>query len=318
VTNYTSIRIIDGKSRKVITDEDGKIINRNPTKEELKGVDVEQHKDGRSKPRLWQRYTDEQLLDALRGFEKEYGRLPTWIDFDNSYTFVKRFGSWNEALEKAFGIKRHKYEYERELYTDEELLNELRYFEKTYGRPPTEEDLKSKHIIPCLSSYVRHFGNWNEALKLVGMDLDTRVVQGHLETESERGRYAELIIKEMFDNRGKDVSGENRLSPFDGICPNSQTYEVKSSALLFQLYWIFGAGNKDKDDDIEAIQWYYFVAFNKYYTKILHIWRVPGEIVNKIKINVWVCGNTEFNVDNMKEYDIIDKLKKINKLKKFF
>lgn len=35
----------------VITDETGKIVNRNPTEDELKGLDKESYKDGRSKPR---------------------------------------------------------------------------------------------------------------------------------------------------------------------------------------------------------------------------------------------------------------------------
>ena len=41
---YKSNRIIDGKPRWIITDENGKIINRNQTKEELKGLDVGHYK----------------------------------------------------------------------------------------------------------------------------------------------------------------------------------------------------------------------------------------------------------------------------------
>lgn len=38
---YTSNRYIDGKVRRVIVDESGKIVNRNPNKDELKGLDEE-------------------------------------------------------------------------------------------------------------------------------------------------------------------------------------------------------------------------------------------------------------------------------------
>ena len=38
---FTSVRLIDGKPRKVIIDEIGNIINRNPTKEDLLGLGIE-------------------------------------------------------------------------------------------------------------------------------------------------------------------------------------------------------------------------------------------------------------------------------------
>ena len=51
MTYYKSWRLIDGKPRLVIVDETGNIVNRNPTEDELKGLDKELYKDGRSKPR---------------------------------------------------------------------------------------------------------------------------------------------------------------------------------------------------------------------------------------------------------------------------
>lgn len=55
MTNYKSYRFVDGKARWIIVDDNGKIINKIPSKEELKGIqDVPWHmlSDGRSKPRL--------------------------------------------------------------------------------------------------------------------------------------------------------------------------------------------------------------------------------------------------------------------------
>ena len=73
--------------------------------------------------------------------------------------------------------------------------------------------------------------------------------------------------------------------------------------------WVFGTKNRDKDDDREAIQWYYFAAFNEDYTQLLYIWRVPGEIIEKNNFIVGMYGG-EFNLENMKEYDITVKFKK--------
>lgn len=38
MTNYKSIRIIDRKPRKIIVDDNRKIINKSPTKEEVKSI----------------------------------------------------------------------------------------------------------------------------------------------------------------------------------------------------------------------------------------------------------------------------------------
>lgn len=44
---FTSVRIIGGKPRKIIVDQTGKIVNRDPSKEELKGLNIFPEKDGR-------------------------------------------------------------------------------------------------------------------------------------------------------------------------------------------------------------------------------------------------------------------------------
>jgi len=64
--HYKSYRIIDGKPRWVIVDETSKIVNRNPSKDELKGLKTE--------PRFFRdtikKYTDRELLNYLIKFMK--------------------------------------------------------------------------------------------------------------------------------------------------------------------------------------------------------------------------------------------------------
>lgn len=76
------------------------------------------------------------------------------------------------------------------------------------------------------------------------------------------------------------------------------------------MVWSFSTRNEDKDDDKEAIQWYYFAAFNHDYTKLIYMWRVPGEIVDKDTFYVGMYNGYEFNIENMKKYDITDEFKK--------
>lgn len=98
---FIAARIIDGKPRKVIIDENGDIINRNPNKEELKGLKRESSNK--------QLYTDEEyLLRCLRVSYEENKRIPKVKDFVNNpkypcyNIYVKVFGSWDNAIKEAF------------------------------------------------------------------------------------------------------------------------------------------------------------------------------------------------------------------------
>ncbi len=74
--------------------------------------------------------------------------------------------------------------------------------------------------------------------------------------------------------------------------------------------WVFGTTNRDKDDDRDAIQWYYFAAFNEDYTQLSYVWRVPGEMIEKSSFHIGMYGG-KLNIENMKEHDITIKFKKI-------
>jgi len=371
MTEYKTKRIIDKKPplRWVIVDETGKVVNRNPSEEELKCLKKEQikprdtrlytdkelldylkhfknengrspgQKDFENNPEYpnygvyrkrfgsWnnalalveldinkggKKYVDEELLDYLKQFHQENGRIPMTTDFENNPEYPnysiyrKRFGSWNNALIlTGLGIRK------KDKYTNEELLDYLKQFYQENERVPIARDFEYNPEHPNVMTYIKRFGSWNNALKLVEMDLDTRVVQGNLTTGTEKGRYFEIKLMSHFENRPIDLSGRNCHSYHDGICPNGQLYEVKSASMRPEGYWPFGTENKDKDDDKEAIQWYYFGAFNKDYTKLLYVWRVPGEIVEGTMFHIGVNNGYKFNVENMKQYDITDKFKDI-------
>lgn len=310
MTYYVSIRLVDGKPRKVIVDETGKIVNRSPSKDEMKNLQAEVYKRN-----VYKEYTDKELLNFLKTFYEENGRVPVLRDFVNNSgypcynTYREHFGSWDNALKMSGMI------YERKkIYTDDELLNYLKIFYEENRRIPVTTDFKNNPAYPGSATYLRHFGSWSNALKLVGMDRDTMVEQGNLETTHRRSRWFEIMVIGHFENIPIDLSGDNCNSPFDGICPNGQTYEVKSSKLhkyvTFGGYWSFATRNRDKEEDKEAIQWYYFGAFDEDHAKLLYVWRVPGEIVEKASFYVGMYGG-KFNIENMKEYDITDKFKKM-------
>lgn len=305
MTEYKSRRIIDGKHKLVIVDENGKIINREPSEESLKGLQTEPYQAKKT-------YTDDELLTLINKFYQENGRVPTKEDFDYnpeypcSTTYRIRFDSWTNALKKA-GMDSYKKEIIK-IYTDDELLNLLSDFYQENRRVPTAYEFANNPGYPGVSTYQRRFGSWSNALKFVSLDLDSVVKKGIVTNYDQKARLAELYVSEFFQSRGIDLSRDNKNSSIDGMCPKGQIYDVKSSRLLEDNYFVFSFHNKEKED----IEYYFLLGFNSDYTKLLHVWRVPGEIVEKpnIRINI-KDGSGQFNVRNMIEYEITDKFEKI-------
>lgn len=242
---YKSKRPVDGKPPIwVIVDETGKIVNRNPSKYELKGLKIFPEK-------------------IIRGGSKKY--------------------------------------------IDEELLDYLIQFYKKYGKPPGAMDFLNNPEYPNYGTYQKRFGSWSNALKLVGLDVDSMVKKGVLITCQQKARLAEIKVINHFKQHPIDLSGENQNSPCDGICYNNKTYDVKSSKLHKDTHYSFNTNNKHKDE----IEIYYFLAFNEDYSKLEYAWRIPGEIVEKDYFRVGLNPDYEFDVEDMDKYDITEKIKEI-------
>jgi hypothetical protein len=193
-------------------------------------------------------------------------------------------------------------------YTKEQLLWYLIQFYEKYGRPPGQNDFTNNSEYPSFMTYRNYFGSWSAALKLVGLDVESMVKKGIIETIEQKRRFGEMIIRDHFKEYSIDLAGENCRSHCDGICPNGKNYDVKSSR-FYKDYkrYEFGIKNKYKDE----IEIYYFLAFNEDWTKLNYGWRIPGEFVASSAFTVGTNLGYEFTVDNMEEYDITDELRKI-------
>lgn len=268
--------------------------------------------NGHSKPRNRNIYTDEELLDYPIRFTKKYGKIPTERDFDTnpgcpkSRTYQLRFGSWNNAIYLTGLNLENRFR----RYTEKELLDCLRKFEKENGRVPRELDFRNNLEYPGSSTYIRYFGSWSNALKLVEMDVTSMVNRGILISNQQKARLAEIKIINHFKNYSIDLAGKNQCSPCDGICPNGKTYDVKSSKLDVKgNCYHFGTNNKHRDE----IEIYYLLGFNEDYTKLEYAWRVPGEIMDVLACHISTCDHSyaKFNIKNMQEYDITDQINEI-------
>lgn len=241
---YKSKRFVD-RIRWVVVDKTGKVINNDPSEDELKYLKKEPRKA--QDTRKYKKYTDEELLDYLIKFYEVYGEVPRLVDFVNNPE------------------------------------------------------------CPGASTYTRRFGSFQKALKLVKLDVDSVVIQGIITTCRQKARLAEIKVLEHFKKLNIDFAGENCNSPCDGMCPNGKMYDVKSSELHDGTRYKFGTDNKYK----EEIEIYYFLAFSKDYTKLDYGWRVPGEMVESSMFHVGLSNSYKFNIGNMEEYDITDKLRDV-------
>lgn len=257
--------------------------------------------------------TDKNLLENIKKFEKENGRIPQARDFrnnpdyPNAGTYIKHFGSWNKAIELAGFEAVH-------LYTREELLEYMRQFYIKNGRPPTANDFHHHPDYPNQDTYFKYFETFQKALKLINLDVDTVVRKGILDNNQQKARLFELYVKEHFTEESIDLSGQNCLSPYDGICPTGQIYDAKSRKFNHMLNcWSFAFKNKHKAEII----WYYLGLFDRNFEKLLYVLRIPTQdfknaVIKKGHMDIYLDGDRIYTLENMKKYNITEKFSGVN------
>lgn len=253
------------------------------------------------------RYTKNILLKHLKIFEKEKGRPPKAGEFVNnprfpSYrTYERFFGSWNNSLKEAGFDQRIG---GTELYTKDELLEYIFRFYTENGRPPVAADFCKHSKYPSCGTYQKRFGSWDNALKLVGLDIDSMVKFGVLSTTTQKARSFELQVIKYLGDRAIDLSGQNPGSYFDGVCPKGESYDAKAGKLNCKggyEYWHFGGMDKD-------IGYYFLGLFGYDFKELLFVLRIPSfdciELLSGEYLNI---GRKK--LDNLKEYDITGEFK---------
>jgi len=125
------------------------------------------------------RYSDQDLIEALKALAEFLGRTPRTRDANGhpdvptAATYIKRFGSWQEALEAA-DIPPHSGR--KNVYDRGTLLSHLQELAESLGRRPTTDDLRATDG-PWPETYRRRFGNWRQALQEAGLELEDRFEQ---------------------------------------------------------------------------------------------------------------------------------------------
>ena len=104
------------------------------------------------------RYTDDELIDALRRAADHLGRTPTKDDFSkmegvpSSETYTNRFGSWAKALRRAKLMPLAK------RLSNDELIQYLMKAAGILGRTPSWNEFAALKGFPHPCVYRRRFG----------------------------------------------------------------------------------------------------------------------------------------------------------------
>lgn len=123
--------------------------------------------------------TKQELIDDIQRLKNELDRVPTASDVSehgkhSTTTYYNKFDSWEDVIEGAG----YDYNYNNNnliggdkdrLFSDDELLDELRRLKEQIGKVPTIGDMNEKGEYSS-STYQRYFGSWNDAIEEAGFE----------------------------------------------------------------------------------------------------------------------------------------------------
>lgn len=121
--------------------------------------------------------SDEELKQSLQEFADKIEDVPTRnqvraeegdITF-GATTYIRRFGSWNDALKAAgLGVNRVRG------MSDDYLIDKLKELKEEIGRVPRQKDIRQDENTPSVPRYQDRFGSWNDALVEAGFEPNQR------------------------------------------------------------------------------------------------------------------------------------------------
>lgn len=195
-------------------------------------------------------YSRDELLQWLRDLGDE-GSPPMQADLQDEphaphrETYRVRFESWEQALQKAgFSAEAAEGRTRRDdgtVYTDEELLDELRSFADELGRPPRWVEIQERSDIG-VSTFSRRFSSFNDALRAAGLSVTKPHEQAPQHSREELLEY----IRELTAEQLKPPSTAE-MNDAEGL-PNANTYQRRFGSWT-QAKRLAIRGDRDPDAD---------------------------------------------------------------------
>lgn len=308
IMQYKSYRIVDGKSIWVIVDENGKVIHKEPSKEELKYLERESF----SRKKL---YTNKgYLLRRLRYFYEENGRIPEEKDLVGNHkypsfgTYQNIFGSWNDAIRHAeLWEKRYN------------LTNSCDRCGRDFGEidrlgdhPVKEYDKKGNWNgkWDCKKCHSKYDLNSIDNLKKSVTNRRTRNQDKN--HKSTKGDNCQELVCKLYGWEDLNKRYDNYNTPIDCYDPNTGLYyQVRGRNFIeIEERWNFSALEREWDKKYNSMV---CICKNKNGNIIERIYIFPSEVIKEMK-NINIKNN---NISNwVEQYRVTDEdvLKIANKL----
>lgn len=120
--------------------------------------------------------SDEELIEDVRKTAESLGKHTlTGAEYAkhgtyHSSTVTRRFGSWKIVLEKSgLDTKKHNFKLS---YSDAEIVADLKRVANILGKETITRREYDAHGYFCSDTLTKHYGSWNNMLKLAGMELN--------------------------------------------------------------------------------------------------------------------------------------------------
>lgn len=123
-------------------------------------------------------YSDDELLEHLRGLLARDGRLSSWTlkrAQPSASIYVKRFGSVREACDRIGHNLRQQRRLPGPLH-DDDIIAGLREVLSTYGYL-TQELARTHPKVPSSATMIKRFGGWIAAYRLAGWQVERSDIQ---------------------------------------------------------------------------------------------------------------------------------------------
>lgn len=299
---FTSIRLTDDKQKKVIVNICGDIINRNPTKYELK--DTTKHLSTKEILKLPEDEMKKYLLEFLIYFYEKERRTPLAKDFTKNpkypsfATYQRVFENWNNAIIEA--------ELWNKRYNPTHTCDRCGIsFDKTTGHPTREKDKYGKWLLiwDCNNCYQKYDPNSNNSK--TKQEADCR--NGNLDPNSNTGigYVAAVLIKKYLEVEDCFELTDNFNYPEYDMIEHKDwgKIDVKGSSLLTENGYLCHSfcTNKNKTADF-----FFCVGFDKDRKRVLAVFIIPNEeYVSKLdKITVPYNRRSKYNKYKESEEDL--------------
>jgi hypothetical protein len=185
------------------------------------------------------------------------------------------------------------------MYTRELLIEMIQQFVREKGMLPTVADFTNNPDYPSIKPYLREFGSWTGGLIAAKFKPDD---------EATRSRQGEIQQLSEFKIEGVvDLSGKNRNSTCDGICPKGEEFGTKSASLTINgafFCWHYRVSERQ----LKVAKYLFLRAYeDKDFTKPpKYRWRVPVEFADGKK-DIFIYKDkdwSKYNIKNMEKYEI--------------